>query len=1302
VRGILLVALRLLWANPGRLVVLLAGAISVALAASGILLAATTSLAIVHQTVDAGWRGTYDLLVRPAGAPSITVEAGEVVPLDYLGLRTSGITREQWQRIAQLPDVEIAAPVAALGWLKNIAPGIGVELADIEPDRVYHVAVRAQIGGEDALHLSGLLSIPSDDDEVDVGFRDYSGPDPVTLGLGDLPATWALVVGIDPGAEDALIGLREFVDGRYLSTGTYSTFDQIFNRSALAVPILTASRSPVPGDLEVSVSAIDGITAEQVRQLYESTRALSRDELEGAISDLVAKGVAKPISSDRAKLADLLHPLTSAGILFDPSGHLSAPPENRGAGTAADDDLVLVPSLTAYGPGDGRSTDLNLPSLGSWQDVMGPPLADVRPEGWIPPIATFGGDSAVYRQLTVTTPRPFVLAPLGKYDREAIQREFAAAANYAPLGIYAGIPRSLVVDDQAVSVDRELPFSINPAGINPLPPLGLTNLEAVEALRGERFIDAVRVRVGGISEYTPEAVGRLEKVVQQIVAATGLDVRVIAGSSPVDLHVSLPGVGILSERWTTLGTAAEITSGAQGTSAAFLAAALGVVLTYLATFGAFLVGDQSREFEILRDLGWRRRTVSLTIAAQAVGLGFLAALVTIVIVTLVAIPGGRHVELGVLSAVAALVLIAHPTVAAIASFTGFERKRLTRGPGRGRPNPKLGLLGLAVAFVAESPGRAIVAAVASGLAITVAGVVAAVEIATAGQLQATFFGSAVAVRLAPYHFLAAAASLFGAGALILDGALLAVERRLPLIGVLRAVGWRSRTVRILVMLETCLPPLAAGAVAALCVGVISYGLGLGLLAPILGLAAMLLAVTLAIAATQLPAAVAARATPAATLRAEGTSGVVSAFAPQQALVAVAAIALTVSFVGAGWTAAQSAAVAPPPFVSPTEHPLPAEAARIYDDVAAIASYQDRLPGSISFDQGLRYAGKELAAAGYDVVYRTYLSPLPEYADAGGQPIEVEQVFSASIAYDVDRWGGHEARAPATFFDSTQRDLPTSCAVGIAILRVSDNTGVSLGPAFEKRCLGRTLATVTLRTASDEVWRHLVAQTATVTLPAGQFLTASSTVDGLHPPATFVASLDSRGAGAAQSAAPVAVLLEVARQLHLDRKAVRIGIASGSDGAAGSILVRELRRNPGGSLVWLGPMGATVAPVLGTKGPGSFDATASTAGLIWISPIDSSFEAWAELANDPSEAPTSEDLLDLLSETTGVQIGNEANENLGPLAAGFDAAWIGEPSDPGAGPPSTAGTAADTLEGIHPLDLLQLAAGLADAAGQLDQ
>ena len=1304
VRAIVRVAGRLLWANPGRLIVLVAGAVSVALAASGILLAASTSLAVMRQTVDAGWRGTYDILVRPADAPTLSVGGHDVVPLDYLGLRTSGITREQWQRIAQFPSVEVAAPVAALGWLKDSSPGVGVELASHEPGVVYVVEVDAKIAGQDALHLTGLIAFRNARDEVDIGFRDYGGPDPVYLGMGDLPATWGLVAGIDPAAEDALMGLSSYIDGKYLSTGTSQVFDQMFGRTAVAVPILTAARSSLPGDLTVTVSTLDGVTLDQVDALFQASGGTAGDQVEAAIERLVATGSLAGISGDEAPLADLLRPLRSSGVYFRSDGQLISTPQNRGGGTAADDNVVLVPSLAGYGPASDHAADLALPGQGAWQDVIGPQLAASRPPGWRPPTATFGGDATVYRDLGVTIPPPFLLTPIGTYDREAIDAHYGSAANDAPLGIYADIARTLITDANGRPVNQPLPVSINPAGLNPQPPIGLTNLETVEALRGDHFIDAIRVRVSGITGYTPDAVRRIEAVAQQIIETTGLRVDIVAGSSPVDLRVAVPAVGTMSERWTTLGTAAQIVSGAQGLSAILLAAALLVVLAYLAAFGLFLTGDQSTEIRILRRLGWRRRSLVTLVASQALALGLVAAGLTVGLVAALAAAAGQHVSGWALVGAAVVVLAAHPLAAGVAGFAGLGRRRSRESrPRLGPAGTRGGVLGLALTFAREAPGRTLVAGAATALALVVAGGVAAIEVAAGGDLRATIFGAAVAVRLAPYHLLAAAAALFAAGALILDGALLTVERRLSLIGTLRAVGWRSGAIRRLVTLEAALPALVAGLVAAVAVAVVAWWLGLGRVTLLLALGVLALAAVLAVVATQLPAGVAVRAAPAATLRAEGASAVVGGFAPRQAILTVAALVVTVSLVAGGWGAAEGAASKPLPFVPPTEHPLSPVAAQIQADVTTLAAYPDRTPGSASFEQALVYVGDALGAAGYKVETHSYLSPRAEYLDAEGQLVDAVGVSSAAIAYDATGWGGRPVDLPATLVDATSGRLPTSCGAGISVLRIADYGGVALAQELQRRCLGQTAAVLAVRVATDGAWAGMASQVTRVRLPAAQFLTASSPGVSANPTAPWlVSSLDSRGPGASQSAAPAAVILAVARQAGAAGLALRIGLVGSTDEAAGSVFLEQLNAEPTGPVVWLGPMGGSVALVLGTATVNGLDLGAATAGLLWIAQVDASFADWLVRATNPSGEPTSGDLLDVLSRATSIAPGDEANLNLGPLTAGLDAAWLGEPAVQTVGPPSIAGTVADTATQIHPRDLEQLGTSIVAALGELDR
>jgi hypothetical protein len=1308
--GIIQVAARLLWANPGRLIVLVAGAVSVALATSGIVLASSTSVAIVYETVDAGWRGTYDLLVRPADAPALSVGGRAVVPLDYLGLRTSGITRGQWQRIEGLANVDVAAPVAALGWLKNAAPGVGVEIEDPRPGVAFYVDAVATIAGEEALHATGLLAFRDERQEEDVGFRDYGGPSPVYLGMGDLPATWGLVVGLDPAAEDALVGLSDYVQGQYLSTGTSTVFDPAYNRTAVAIPVLTAARAPIPGELSVKISTLTGVTPDQVRQVYEASTHFDatpfgrewRQMLNDAINPLVENAQPVSVIGDKAPLSELLHPLIQHGVIFGPDGHLSATSSNLGGGSGVDDNVLLVPSLAGYSVADSGPTDLALSALGSWQDVMDPRLEIGNPEGWSRPESTFGGDATVYRDLEVTVPPAFSLSPIGTYDRDALDAHFGSAANDAPLGIYSTVPRTLVEDSSGELVNQPLPVSINPGGLNPQPPIGLTNLEAVESVRGDHFIDAIRVRVAGVSGYTPEAVRRIETVAQQIVETTGLRVDVMAGSSPIDLSVAVAGVGVMSERWTTIGAAADIVSGAEGLSGGLLAAALVVVVAYLAAFGVLLTGDQAAEMRILRRLGWRSRALVGLVATQAVALGILAAAMTAGLIALLAATGGQRVEPWMLVGAPLAVLAAHPAAAGIAGFAQLGRRE-QGSPARGqRRLPVNGrLFRLSLNFAAEAPGRAVTAAVATALALTVAGLVAAIELAAGGELRTTLFGSVIAVRIASYHVLAAAAALFAAGALILDSALLTVERRLSLIGVLRAVGWRARAIRRLVTLETGLPAVIAGVVAAILIGGAAVWLNLGPLALPLAVGVLAVAVVLAVVATQLPAGIAVRTAPAATLRAEGASGIVAAFAPRQALLTVTALVVTVGLAAAGLSAAEGAASKPLPFVPPTVHPLSPVAAQIRTDVGALVANPDRAPGSASFGLALGYVADELSSASYEVSTDDYLSSQAEYFDSSGQPIDIAGISSPALAYDAAAWDGKEIDAKVDLVDATNGSPAAGCPDGVVVLRIAEYGQVSSADELQQRCLGQTSAVLAVRATSDGAWAEMTARVSRVRLPAASFLTAASHDLSPQPGAPWlVVSLDSSGPGATQSAAPTAVMLAIARQAAAQGIPLRMGVVATSDQAAGSVFLERLASEERGPIVWLGPMGGLVAPVLGTATITGLDPDAATAGLLWIAPVDSAFDQWLTRVSAPSGQPTSGDLLRILSQVTGIAPTDEANPYAGPLTAGLDAAWLGEPALTTIGPPSIAGTPADTADQIHPNDLEQLATAVLAALPEI--
>lgn len=148
------------------------------------LLVAVTSFSVLTGTADtqrvnltgtvtANSRGAYDLLVRPAGARGRLETSGGLVSSTALSGLTGGITTAQWKKIAALPGIDVAAPVAVVGYAlprmllpvdvsKALTPGASQQLLRVTP-----------------VHTSenGLTQIPGDESYVYVSDRPMHGVD---------------------------------------------------------------------------------------------------------------------------------------------------------------------------------------------------------------------------------------------------------------------------------------------------------------------------------------------------------------------------------------------------------------------------------------------------------------------------------------------------------------------------------------------------------------------------------------------------------------------------------------------------------------------------------------------------------------------------------------------------------------------------------------------------------------------------------------------------------------------------------------------------------------------------------------------------------------------------------------------------------------------------------------------------------------------------------------------------------------------------------------------------------------------
>ena len=101
--------------------------------------AVATSRLEIQGTVDENYRTSYDILVRPAGSSSPLERSEGLVQQNYLSGIFGGITMEQLRTIRHLPEVEVAAPVAMIGY---ILPAVQVpvvinDLLTTDEDQLY-------------------------------------------------------------------------------------------------------------------------------------------------------------------------------------------------------------------------------------------------------------------------------------------------------------------------------------------------------------------------------------------------------------------------------------------------------------------------------------------------------------------------------------------------------------------------------------------------------------------------------------------------------------------------------------------------------------------------------------------------------------------------------------------------------------------------------------------------------------------------------------------------------------------------------------------------------------------------------------------------------------------------------------------------------------------------------------------------------------------------------------------------------------------------------------------------------------
>lgn len=884
--------------------------------------AADTSELRVKRTVAKNFRTAYDILVRPEDSFTRLEEQRGLVSNNYLSGIFGGISFRQYRQIKAIPGIEVAAPIANVGYMMPVSfvPFPLNRLLTEDPVQMYRLrftwlAQNATSRYQDSDQYvyytrRNPMVIPSryagpvesvDGRNVPVcdGFWD-SHPDPsgpfalasfsglacfsekspdvkgFVRRISDLPSGWVgtysqayfpiLVAAIDPVQEERLVGLeRTLVSGRMLRAeeGT-SLGERGRNFFWRIVPVLASTRTYVDEVIGVDIERLDVPKPSALRR-----RLASKKDAYDFITSLSGAVV----RSSRVGVD---------GIYEDLIELLTAPKFNI--------------------PHDGYWTTSSIRYRALGNDRLAPQTVDNPPSvfqssaggGWAPQenldvhfrkLTQFPASHAIFNKRELAAP---AMQVVGRFDPERLPGFSKLAAvpletYYPPLVEPADRASRRALDDRPLRPTQNLGDYITQ------PPLMLTTLKGLRVLTDpQRFTNAepeepisvVRVRVANVTGPDPESRERIRRVAQAIHERTGLAIDITAGSSPHPLRVELPAGEfgrpplVVEEGWVAKGVAVAFLEAIDQKSLALFGLILLICVFFLANGVLAAVRTRRTEIGTLLCLGWSRSKIFAAILGEVILIGAVAGLLgTAMAASLVSV-----FSLDMSLARALLVMPVALGLAVISAVFPAWRASGTTPLDAVRPaisETRRGartrhLVTMAVANLRRVPSRTALGAAGLFIGVGALTMLVAINHAFQGVLVGTVMGQFISLQVRGVDLLTIALTIALGGFAVADVLYLNVKERAAEFVTLRTVGWRERDMVKLVAAEA-IAMGTIGSVAGALVGSAASSLIQGIPPASIALAASLAAasgIVAAALASLLPLSQIGRLTPAGVLAEE--------------------------------------------------------------------------------------------------------------------------------------------------------------------------------------------------------------------------------------------------------------------------------------------------------------------------------------------------------------------------------------------------------------------------------------------------
>jgi putative ABC transport system permease protein len=826
-----------------RVVALLAGLLIAATAFTVLTAATRTAQLQTVGTVSSHFVPAYEILVRPTGTRTRLEEQTDTVQPNFLAGIYGGITMAQYHKIAGLPGVSVAAPIAMVGYALLSAPvpftipaadygGPGRQLyryqttwiSDDGTSRVTQPASYTYVTPE-RLHFNDFSAGLQ---EAVPGHRRVTAcpfqPESLTaspFGVADQStascwskvngspfgpgaslkspapgynADWVipvLIAAIDPAAEAKLDGLNHaVVSGHYLPEHVSTTP----HHGEAEFPVLASVDSGMDEYAITTLQRLAGpATPPDMNVRWRAreasvpgrTLAIKRTTAEQAYRSLLGLLASNVAVGDRMPVFGYWS-IGPVSYRRGPAGVLTPAPVHNPLSTwqtAGQADVSMDNEDTAY-----RHISVHAHSGNQYAEGAGSAFGTPKLVGTFSParIRSFSRLSEV----PLGGYQPIATAPATAASRRALH-----GADLLPnqnLGGYVSQPVNLITTLSALpALQNIVQYGVNLPTSDP--------------------ISVIRVRVAGVTGPNPVSLERIRVVAQEIALRTHLDVDIVAGSSPAPTTVDLPAGKFgqpaltLTQGWVKKGVALAILSAVDKNSLVLFMLILIVCVLFVANSATAAIRGRRRELGILACLGWTRSRLFTAVLGELAAIGLTAGVLAAAAALPLSAALGLHASpqraaLAVPTAIVVAVIAglipawlaarADP-VAAIRPAVLAVRRR--RQPGS--------ITALAATNVLRAPGRSLVGAVSLAVGITGLTVLTALSLAFRGVVVGSLLGNAVALQVRGVDYVAVAATVLLGVLAVADVVFLNITERATELAVIRAFGWHESVLSRLVVTE---------------------------------------------------------------------------------------------------------------------------------------------------------------------------------------------------------------------------------------------------------------------------------------------------------------------------------------------------------------------------------------------------------------------------------------------------------------------------------------------------------------------